>query len=175
MPLLLTDCSLQLSPITEGDTAQLCRIYASTRDEELKQVGWWTPEQKEAFLHFQFTAQHRYYQEHYPGAWFWLLLRKGAVIGRLYLQATAASCSVRIIDITLLPPWRNRGIGRQLLLDIMAFAAARGQSITIHVESFNPAMHLYQRLGFQTVSTTNGVYHLLEWKTPVPLTTELTH
>jgi ribosomal protein S18 acetylase RimI-like enzyme len=168
MHLLLSNHSLQLRPITQSDQAVLCRIYASTRTEELRQVGWWTPEQKEAFLQFQFDAQHHYYQEHYPDAWFWLLLRKGEVIGRLYLQAPAKGSSVCIVDITLLPAWRNQGIGQQLLLDIMEFATKRGKSITIHVESFNPALRLYKRLGFQTVDTTNAVYHLLKWKALLP-------
>lgn len=172
MPLLLSNRSLQLRPIIEGDEALLCRIYSSTRAEELKLVVGWTQAQKQAFLQFQFAAQHHYYQEHYKDAWFWLLLLNGEVIGRLYLQASAEAGSVCIIDITLLPPWRNRGIGRQLLLDIMDFAGKQGRSITIHVETFNPAMRLYKRLGFRALSVTNGVYHLLEWKAPLPLPEE---
>lgn len=168
MRLTLTTPALCLRPITPDDEAVLCGIYASTRTEELERVAHWSPAQKQAFIEWQFRAQHQYYREHYPGAWFWLLLLDGAPIGRLYLQAEHADGSVRIIDITLLPPWRNQGIGNQLLLDVMAFAARLDRPITIHVESFNPAMHLYQRLGFELVSRTNGVYHLLEWRHPEP-------
>jgi ribosomal protein S18 acetylase RimI-like enzyme len=31
------------------------------------------------------------------------------------------------------------------------------------VEAFNPAKHLYERLGFEKISETNGVYHLMQW------------
>lgn len=157
--------ALSLRCITAGDEPVLCRIYCSTRTEEMEQVTDWTAAQKKAFLEWQFHMQHQYYQEYYSDAWFWLLLLNGKIIGRLYLQAQPDS--VRIVDITLLPRWRNQGIGRQLLLDIMDFAAGLGKPITIHVESFNPAMRLYKRLGFELVSVTNGVYHLLEWKPPV--------
>lgn len=167
MCLTLTNPSLCLRPITPRDEAVLCRIYGSTRTEELERVGHWTTAQKQVFLQGQFRAQHLYYGEHYPGAWFWLLVLDGQTIGRLYLQDQHTDGSVRIIDITLLPPWRSRGIGKQLLLDVMTFAAGLDRPITIHVESFNPAMRLYQRLGFEPVSVTNGVYHLLQWKPTV--------
>nr|WP_278012004.1 hypothetical protein [Flavobacterium gyeonganense] len=39
----------------------------------------------------------------------------------------------------------------------------KNRNVSIHVESFNPAMNLYKRLGFKKISETNGVYHLMEW------------
>jgi ribosomal protein S18 acetylase RimI-like enzyme len=35
--------------------------------------------------------------------------------------------------------------------------------VTIHVEVFNPALRLYERLGFKKVAE-NGPYHLMEWR-----------
>lgn len=169
MILTVTNPSLHLRPIAQSDEEVLCRIYGSTRSEEMTRVVNWSPAQKQAFLQGQFRAQHQYYMEHYPGAWFWLLVLEGEIIGRLYLQAQHTDGSVRIIDITLLPQWRNQGMGQQLLRDIMGFAAQLARPITIHVESFNPAKRLYQRMGFKLVSVTNGVYHLLKWKHPAPV------
>ena len=39
-----------------GPRALFSRVYASTREEELRRVAW-TPEQKDAFLRQQFEAQ----------------------------------------------------------------------------------------------------------------------
>jgi GNAT superfamily N-acetyltransferase len=164
MKLLLTNTDLRLRPITLADKEVLCQIYSSTRTEELKLATHWTEEQKLTFLGSQFEAQHNYYQNNYGGAYFWLIEKEGETIGRLYLHPAYGN-SVRIIDITLLPQWRNCGIGGQLLKDIIAFAEGRDKSVSIHVESFNPAKKLYERLGFRLVSETNGVYHLMEWKT----------
>jgi ribosomal protein S18 acetylase RimI-like enzyme len=164
MSFRVTNPSLRLRLITGADKAVLCSIYASTRTEEMAQLIHWTLAQKEAFLQWQFDAQHVYYQQNYHGASFWLIERKGKAIGRLYLHPTYSDGSMRIIDITMLPEWRNKGIGRQLLQDVMVYAEQEGRLVSIHVESFNPAMKLYQRLGFQLVSKTNEVYHLLEWK-----------
>jgi RimJ/RimL family protein N-acetyltransferase len=164
MLLTLSNPRLHLRCITANDEEVLCRIYSSTRTSELEKVTWWTADQKKQFLRAQFNAQHSYYQNNYRGAHFWVIEDKAEIIGRLYLHAAYEGGSVRIIDIALLPQWRNRGIGGAILQDIIAFAAGRERSVTIHVESFNPAMKLYQKLGFNLLSKTNEVYHLLEWK-----------
>jgi N-acetylglutamate synthase-like GNAT family acetyltransferase len=169
MVLKLSDPLLHLRSITANDDEILCHIYSRTRTEELAQLTDWTSTQKETFLRSQFTAQHTYYQNNYKGAHFWVIEYRSQIIGRLYLHTRYEGEAMRIIDITILPEWRHRGIGTQILLDVMEFAAGMNRSVTIHVESFNPAMKLYKKLGFALVSQTNGVYHLLEWKT-VPQT-----
>jgi len=165
MVLKLSDPLLHLRTITANDEEILCQIYSSTRIEELAQLTDWTASQKETFLRSQFTAQHSYYQNNYKGAHFWVIEYRSQIIGRLYLHMHYEGASMRIIDIAVLPEWRNRGIGKQILLAVMELAASINRSVTIHVESFNRAMKLYKSLGFVLVSQTNGVYHLLEWKT----------
>jgi GNAT superfamily N-acetyltransferase len=162
--LKMTDTSIRLRPIGEGDSEVLCRIYAETRTEEMKKVPHWSPEMVNAFLKSQFELQHEYYQKNYVGGYFWMIEKQGQSIGRLYLHPDFQNRGVRIIDIALLPVWRNRGIGQCILKDVMSAAAALNRPLTIHVESFNPAMQLYKKLGFKKISETNGVYHLLEWK-----------
>lgn len=164
MTLALSHPFLRLRTITTNDDDLLCQIYSSTRTDELAVVRDWSPGEKQAFLNWQFALQQTYYQNNYRGAHFWVIEFKGHVIGRLYLHPDYEKNSVRIIDIALLPQWRKQGLGQQILRDILAFAARQGRSVTIHVESFNPAMRLYQRLGFELVDITNGVYHLLAWK-----------
>ncbi len=164
MYLSLSDTNLTLLPITDEDMEILYMLYAGTRDEEMKLLPNWTLEQKGIFLRQQFTAQHTYYQQQFGNADFWMINKNGKAIGRLYLNKKNERGSVHIIDITLLPEWRNRGIGKQLLLDIARFAGENDRSVTIRVEAFNRAMHFYKRLGFEFVEVTNSVYHLMEWK-----------
>lgn len=147
-------------PIRADDDEFLCALYASTREEELAPVPWSAAE-KAAFLRMQFDAQHRHYQEHYPKARFDLVLAAGEPIGRLYVDHWPAE--IRLIDVALVPAWRNRGIGGALLRDLMAEAAAAGKPLTIHVERFNPALRLYERLGFRKIED-KEVYHLMEWR-----------
>lgn len=148
-----------LRPITGDDLALLAQIYASTRAEELAQTDW-TDEQKAAFLRQQFDAQHQYYQANYPDAQFQMVEEAGAPIGRLYVDRWADQ--IRIMDVALLPAYRGRGVGTRLLEQILAEGRQLKLPVTIHVERFNPALRLYERLGFR-VEEDKGVYLFLKW------------
>ena len=148
-------------PIREEDLEFLLRLYATTRAEEMAMVTDWTDEQKEWFIRMQFQAQHAWYQEHYGDAQFDLILMDGAPAGRLYVHRREKE--IRLVDISLAPELRGRGIGESLLRELMAEAEAAGKPLTIHVEKYNPAMRLYLRLGFKPIED-RGPYDLMEWK-----------
>jgi N-acetylglutamate synthase-like GNAT family acetyltransferase len=164
MVLKLTNIALGLRPIQDEDLMVLNEIYSSTREEELKQLPTWSEEQKKGFLAQQFMAQHTYYQKNYVGAAFYLIQKNKENIGRLYIHENFQENNIRIIDIALLPKWQHQGIGKGILEDILSKATEIDKPVSIHVESFNPAMKLYKKLGFQKISETNGVYHLMEWR-----------
>jgi ribosomal protein S18 acetylase RimI-like enzyme len=151
---------LALRPTTPGDDSFLARVYASSRAEELAVTGW-PEEQKADFCRSQFDAQSAYYATNYPGASFQIIERDGWPVGRLYVARREKE--IRIVDITLLPEFRGSGIGTKLLRDLQEEARGAGKSLTIHVERFNRALGMYQRLGFQQVED-KGVYLLMEWK-----------
>lgn len=140
----------------------LSRVYASTREEELAVTGW-DDATKKAFLEQQFRAQHDYYVANYEGASFDVILVDGEPAGRLYVMR--GSETVRVIDISLLPGYRGRGIGEGLMRSVMDDAAGAGTSVTIHVERQNRAATLYRRLGFEELEE-RGVYLLMEWRPP---------
>jgi ribosomal protein S18 acetylase RimI-like enzyme len=120
----------------------------------------WDAAQKEAFVSFQFEAQHRHYTQHYPDASFEVILVDGQPAGRLYVARWPKE--MRIVDVTLLPEYRNQGVGTCLLTDLQAEATQTGKTVSIHVERFNPALRLYARLGFYPVAD-RSVYLLMEW------------
>lgn len=64
------------------------------------------------------------------------------------------------MDIALVPGARRRGIGTRLLRAVLEHARRDGRSVSIHVERDNPALGLYQRLGFQ-LREDRGVYLFL--------------
>lgn len=120
----------------------------------------WNAEQKEQFLRMQFNAQHSFYHEHFPEAKFDIIQQAGHEMGRLYVDRRPTE--IRIIDIALLPGYRGKGVGGEIMQSLLDEAADCGKSVTIHVEHNNPALHLYQRLGFREVED-QGVYYLMEW------------
>lgn len=145
------------------DAEFLYQVYAHTRYEELTSTGW-SSEQVEAFLRMQFHAQDMHYRKHFPNSTFEIVLLSDLPIGRLYLDRQ--SRELVILDIALLPTHRGRGIGTKILTDLLAAAAASSQCVKIHVEVYNPARHLYDRLGFVKIGDA-GVYHEMRWPPPV--------
>jgi ribosomal protein S18 acetylase RimI-like enzyme len=149
-----------LRSIRPDDEEFLCRVYASTRTEELAPLAW-TEEEKAAFLRMQFAAQHRYYQESYTSSRFDVVLVDGRPAGRLYVARWPEE--LRVIDIALLPEFRGRGVGTGLLRGLLEEGRSRGVPVRIHVERQNPALALYERLGFRLLED-RGVYLFLEWR-----------
>ena len=150
---------VSLRPITPEDVSFLAGVYASTRADELAPTGW-SDEEKAVFCRRQFDAQSAHYRENYPGASLQIIERDGISIGRLYVAHWERE--IRIMDIALLPGNRGAGIGTRLLHDLQEEARSVGKSLTIHVERFNPALRLYERLGFEQVED-KGVYLLMRW------------
>lgn len=154
---------INIRDIQETDLPILCKIYGSTRKDELDKGTSWTDEQKKIFIEHQFSAQHDYYHKNYLEAKFYIIEKENTPVGRLYIDFFFEKKGIRVIDITMLPEWRNKNIGSSILNEIIKKAALNNLNVTIHVESFNPAMELYKKLGFKKISETNGVYHLMEW------------
>lgn len=150
-------------PLTPDDAEFSFRVYAGTRTEELA-VTDWDDARKEAFLRQQWNAQTEYYRENYPGAEFLVLEHDGCAVGRLFLHRRADE--IRLVDIALLPERRGRGLGRAVVLEVLDEARRAGKAVRIHVERFNPALRLYERLGFRVLED-RGVYLFLNWSPPI--------
>lgn len=155
---------LSLRWITDDDLPFLAELYASTRREEVAQTPW-SEEERERFLRWQFENQHQHYQTYYPDCEF-LVIEKDAIgrrepIGRLYVDRWKEE--IRLVDIALLPEHRGHGLGRKILEVLLEEGRERGLPVSIHVEYNNPALRLYERLGFRHVDS-NGIYYLMRWE-----------
>jgi ribosomal protein S18 acetylase RimI-like enzyme len=149
-----------LRPVQDGDEPFLLRVYAGTRAEELARVPW-TAEQKAAFVAQQFAAQTIHYAQHYPGMSADVIVVDDVPAGRLLVDRR--DDAFLIVDISILPELRGRGAGSVLLRAILDEATAAGKPVVIHVERFNRALGLYERLGFRAVGD-HGVYLRMEWE-----------
>lgn len=172
LPLLTTELVAQgvgLRPRRESDAEFLREVYVAYRWPELAPTGW-TPEACLAFLHDQYRLQEVYYGKYYDGAAWGVIEVGGERAGRLYLMLRKDD--LRIVDIALLPAYRNRGIGGRLLKAIQDQAAGLGATkLSIHVEQSNPALRLYERLGFHLIEE-RPPYRLFEWRVDAQANTD---
>ena len=58
------------------------------------------------------------------------------------------------LSIAVRPAFRGRGIGSLLLKELLASADSRHAAVSLSVSNRNPAMRLYKRFGFQSLSAT---------------------
>ncbi len=148
---------LNFSPVTSSDEAFLLALYSSVRADEMAMVPW-SDEQKSTFLKMQLDAQHKHYTEKYPQGSFQIIKADEKNIGRLY--TCELDDEMRIIDISIMPEFRGKGIGAKIISDILRDAA---KPVRIYLESFNPSQSLFERMGFEPVSD-EGIYQLWEKK-----------
>ncbi len=145
-------------PIAHSDIPFLYTVYRSTRIEELSQAHF-SKEELEDFLKMQFSLQHQQYMDHYPNATFEVIINDSTPIGRLYMNESEDD--MRIMDIALLPEFRNRGIGSTIMHHIIQTSEKLKKSVSLHVEYNNPALRLYEKLGFK-IYTKGSVYILMK-------------
>lgn len=154
--------NITLRPVGPDDHEFLVEIYATTRADELALTPW-TDEQRQSFVRWQFEAQQEHYAKHYPAATHDVIMSDGRQVGRFYVARLEQE--IRIVDITILPPERNAGIGSYLLRQLLDEADLAGKLTRIYVEEFNPSLNLFKRLGFSP-SEQNGI-HVLMQRNPV--------
>jgi len=145
---------VRVEPATDAHLPFLCRVYAAARADEMATTGW-SEAEKAGFIEQQFAFQHRYYRQQTPNAQFLVITRRDQPIGRLYWRSEGDQAG--LMDISLLPEYRNVGIGSAILGLLVGCADAHQQSITLYVEPNNPAQRLYRRFGFEVVGD-NAVY-----------------
>jgi ribosomal protein S18 acetylase RimI-like enzyme len=163
LPAALLSEGYRLRPETEDDVPFLKALYASTREDELAPIPW-TPEQKEAFLLHQFHAQRTYYYDTIENCRFDVLECRGEPMGRLYLQDRQTR--LHIVDIAIMPAWRNKRIGTTILQALQAAGSASNRGVGIFVEKFNPALEWYRRLGFKEIQD-HEMHFEMEWRPSV--------
>lgn len=148
---------IELRPATSQDRDLLLALYGSTRVDELSVVSWGDAE-KAAFVRMQFEAQDASYRQSYPNGRFLVVLVAGVPVGRLYFARLASE--LRLVDLTLLPARRGRGTGSTLMAWLLALADRDDLPVTLHVEPWNPARRLYERIGFRSLEQ-RGIYEFM--------------
>ena len=150
---------ITLRPATPADEAFELVLYTATRWDEFKLVDW-SDAQKQTFFKMQFMVRQQQYCRVYPRAIDSIILLDSEPIGRLLVDQDERY--LVLIDIAVLPLHQNRGVGTKLVQSLLEEAAAAGKSVRLHVLATNPAMRMYQRLGF-VATDEDGVYVEMKW------------
>ncbi len=159
--------NIKLRPSVPEDEDFLAAVYGSTRHQELAMVPW-TDEQKDAFIKFQLNAQLTHYRTEYPNAEYLIILFDAEPAGRLYLDLRESE--IRIMDITLLPEHRRKGISSPIIRRLMDKASALEKKLSINLDKLSQSQPIFERFGFKPTEDT-GFHVLYVWQ-PERLTAE---
>jgi ribosomal protein S18 acetylase RimI-like enzyme len=142
---------------TADDDAFLFELFKAVRLPEFAQAPL-DQAQLDLLIGIQFTGQQQSYAAQYPGGHDIVLL-EGKPIGRIWLYRAAAEH--HLVDISMLPEFRNRGIGAALVAEVIATARTAGVRLTCSVAVTNAgSLRFHQRLGFQIVGQDEVYYDL---------------
>lgn len=150
---------MTLRAATPADQGFLLTVFASTRSHELAALNW-DPAQSKLFIEMQFRAQQQSYAGRYPAASNSIVLFREQPIGRLLVDRKTEE--IELVDIALLSEHRGGGIGSLLVRGLMDEARSSGKSVRLSVYKLNPAVRLYDRLGFSPIAD-DGVYSEMIW------------
>jgi ribosomal protein S18 acetylase RimI-like enzyme len=148
--------NISLRPVEEGDQEFLLELLAGTRQDQLLVDG----PARAMLMRLQFDAQVAHNRRLYPRLEVNVVLVDGQRAGRLYVARGPAE--IRLVDISLLPEFRRRRIGGQLLAQLQEEGRRRGVPLRLHVLHGNAAQHLYERHGFLP-DQVQGLHRPLEW------------
>ena len=148
---------IQLRPVEEKDTAFIEAVYRTTREAELNLTNW-SEYQKSAFINMQSTAQLADYKTKCPGARLQVIIYNKKDAGRFFTCETENE--IRLLDITILPEFTGQGIGTNLLHRLIQRSNKVQKKISLHVIASNPALKLYQRLGFAHIKKEGFRYYM---------------
>lgn len=150
---------LECVEVCGNDEPFLFELYAQTRMNEVASWGW-PAEQVSSFLRMQYAMRRQSYAAQYPDAEHRLVVVGGEKAG--HILTAVRSGEIVLVDLALMPEFRNRGLGTRLITELQRRAAADGRAVVLQVLAGNPAERLYARLGFKIVGE-HYPYRTMKW------------
>ena len=85
-----------------------------------------------------------------------LIRRDTETIGMV--KVTRSAQAWHLMQIQVVPAWQGRGVGRQVIAQILSEAHGNNVPVWLSVLKVNPARKLYERLGFAVVAQKENSY-----------------
>jgi ribosomal protein S18 acetylase RimI-like enzyme len=148
--------SVTLRTVTPEDEDFLFEVFAATRLEEFRFLD---DVQKQPLIRMQYNAQRSQYEAGFPQAESRIILVDDCPSGRMLVDESEKEFT--LVDIALLPEYRKLGIGTHLIQELLNRALAGRKPVRLHVLKSNPALSLYERLGFARVSDDSMYFEMI--------------
>jgi len=138
--------ALALRPERDEDLPFLRDLFAASRAAELDLLAF-DAEGRVRFGEQQLAAQRASWARTHPDASFEIVLVGGVRAGRLVVDRTPSR--IDVVDIALMPAFRDRGVGTRLIQALLGEADGAGVPVSLYADAAGRARRLYERLGFK--------------------------
>lgn len=145
---------LTMRPAGPTDEALRRSWFAETKRVEFAPLGL-PAATLQGLCDQQYRARATGYAQQFPFADHLVVELDGEPVGALIVDGLHDAPTVVIVDIVIAADHRNRGIGRRVLAETIDTADRRGVAVDLSVAHGNPARHLYDRLGFESIMVTD--------------------
>lgn len=142
--------SFELRNAQDGDYGFAERLYLATMKPLLSRLG--ALNEPELIANFK--------RQYEPGD-VRIVVVDGVDAG--WLQISETEREICVYQIHIGPGHRSRGIGTELMQDLLAHGRARGRPVSLYVVRNNPAKAFYERLGFKVVGEDETKIHM-KWE-----------
>ncbi len=156
----ITGLNLLIRRAETADEPFLEAVYADTRREELAPFGW-SREHEDVFFKMQFQMQARAYNMQFPGADYQIVELDDTPVGRMIVLR--GEKEIRLVDVSLLTEFRNRGIGTALLEQLKEETGCERVLVLRVLKTNDKAKKLYERLGLK-VTEEADLHFTMEWR-----------
>ncbi len=150
--------TVTLRPATSRDEPFLYELISSILADQLKAQSW-DESVRGPLLQMQYRARSQSYTARFPGAEHNIILVSGVPAGRMIVFRSDRE--IRLVDIAIASAYRRTGIGGGLIRELLEESDRSGKPVRLTVALDNPALSLYQRLGFVRTDG-NGVQQEME-------------
>lgn len=138
--------SYSLRPASAGDYEFLYRLFVTTMRDSIVQVwGEWDEPRWAAF-----------FRDHFRPDAYQVVVVGGIDVGALAIERRPDAVYLDTIEIA--PAHQGRGLGTQIIQDVLTDAWAAGLPVTLQVNRANRSRRLYERLGFVEIGHTDTHY-----------------
>lgn len=135
---------MRLRAARRDDAVFLFELYASTREGEFALLD---PETRLAIVRMQYAARRAGYAAAFPHAEQSIVECEAEPAGQVIVASSPEE--IRVVDISVLPAYRRRGLGRSVYAQLIERAAVTATPVTATVAKSNePSIAFHRALGF---------------------------
>ena len=150
---------LTLRPVRADDEPFLSRLFYLAQLEMLKHANL-NDSERDQLIAVVYAGFKRHYSMVAAALDDRLVVLDQEPIGRMIIIQSGSE--IRLADLLILSPYRNRGIGSALISQLQTESIISKRPLRLCVVKHSPSVRLYRRLGFYLLEDA-GVQWSLEW------------